>query len=258
MIRKIVIIEDEAIAAQNLVRLLAETAPQWQIVATLQGVEDSLEWFQQNPSPDVVFTDIHLADGLAFNIFNNVKMECPVVFTTAYDQYALQAFQANGIDYLLKPISKDALLKSVEKIERFSVNNSTTENYVSQLDAMVKLMTQQSHVYKSFFLIPWKDRLIPLAVSDIAYLFVNDGVTRAVTFNEQNYVLDEPLELLMKQLDPDQFFRANRQYIVSKKAVRDIVMWFGSKLRLTLSVPTPEQIVVCKANVTDFKAWFTK
>ncbi|MBR1766731.1 MAG: response regulator transcription factor [Bacteroidales bacterium] len=252
-IETIVIIEDEEIAAHHLQRLLSEEIPDARVVAILQSIEESVEYLQQNSHPDLVFMDIHLADGLSFRIFDTVDIPCPIVFTTAYDQYALDAFKVNSLDYLLKPISREALHHTIEKF-------TTALRYIghdSHNTHTADVVRQMSTHYKSHFLIPMRDKLIPIDVSKIACLYLEDKITRAIFFDGHQQIVDRPLDIIMEQLDPTRFFRANRQYIVSHPAIQEISIWPISKLALTLSVPTPERIIISKARVPEFKQWYT-
>lgn len=259
---KSIIIEDEQIAAQNLKRLLAETAPETEVAATLQTVEETVEYFAafdhgEQPAsayPDLVFMDIHLADGLAFHVFDSVTIKCPIIFTTAYDQYALDAFKVNSIDYLLKPINKEDLSKAINKLRTLASNGtgSLSQKTIESLSMLV-----QPTKYKTHFLIPVRDKLMPLPVNDIAYVYVDEKLARLVTFDQQSYSVDKPLETIYAQLDPSRFFRANRQYIIAHKAIKDISLWPLSKLHVSLSIPTPEKIIISRARVGEFKDWYT-
>ena len=248
------IIEDEVIAAETLSRLLSEIRPECAILDVLQTVEDCVEWFESNPSPDLVFMDIHLADGSSFTIFEKVEVACPIVFTTAYNEYALDAFEVNGIDYLLKPINKVRLQKALTKYENIShphTNSVLINNLVEAFQ--IKQKQQRSH-----FLIPYKDKLLPLAINDIAYIYAEQKVAQVVTFDKQHYMLDYSLDEVMKNVDTERFFRVSRQYIVSHRAVKDISIWFSGKLAVNLSVPVSERILVSKGRVSEFKQWFTR
>ena len=248
--KKIVIVEDEAIAADHLQRLISLTMPDTTVVAVLQSIEESIEHFSHNPPPDLVFMDIHLADGLAFHIFDSVPVPCPIIYTTAYDQYALQAFNANGIDYLLKPIDADGLRHAMHKLNILSrqPHAPTPDTPHSQ--------TPQTK-YRSHFLIPVRDKLIPIQVCQIACLYLEDKITRALLLNGRRQIFDHPLDTIMEQLDPNHFFRANRQYIVAHNAIQEISVWPIGKLALTLAVDTPGRIIVSKAKAPEFKQWYS-
>ena len=263
---KAIIVEDEQIAEQNLRRLLAEVKPDTEIAATFQTVEETVEYFtdldtQLHPAyPDIVFMDIHLADGLAFHIFDSVTIRCPIVFTTAYDEYALDAFKVNSIDYLLKPISKDDLARAIDKIKILVHHSEESQKSSPALSPEVisKMMEMMSpRKYKSHFLLPVRDKLVPLPVDDIAYIFVDEKLTQVVTFSGQSFPLDKPLDAVYAQLNPAHFFRANRQYIISHRAVKDISIWPLSKLHVTLTVSTPEKIIISRARTSEFKDWYT-
>lgn len=255
--KKTVIIEDEVIAAQTLRNLLTELEPDMKVLATLQSVEESVDWFHQHDEPDMVFMDIHLADGSSFHIFDSVTLKCPIIFTTAYDEYALQAFHVNSIDYLLKPIKKEDLRHALDKYERLTASNAPLIASES-IAAILADLQQKEKTYRSYFLIPHQDKLLPLAVSDIACFYVENKTTEIITYRNQKYTLDTPLDQIMQQLNPTIFFRANRQFIVAHKAISDINFWFGNKLKLQLSVSVPEIIIISKAKVSEFKTWYTK
>lgn len=248
---KAVIIEDEILAAQALQKLVGEVSPETEIIAMLETIEDSVDWLATHPMPDVLFMDIHLADGSSFAIFEQVEVTCPIVFTTAYDEYALKAFEVNSIDFLLKPINKEDLQRALNK---YKVLTSPVDNK-EHLDALVTQLGGQKK-YKSCFLIPERDKLIPLSVNNIACIFIDLKMVKALSLDKHTYYMSQTLDDLMNQLDPEVFFRANRQYIVSRNAIKDISVWFGNKLSLNLSVDVPEKIIVSKARVGEFKNWF--
>lgn len=250
---KAVIIEDESLAAQALQTLVQDIHPETEILTVLQTIEESVEWFESNPMPDLVFMDIHLADGSSFAIFEKTDITCPIIFTTAYDEYALKAFEVNSIDYLLKPINKTDLERALNKYNAFNSKSNK-----AALDGLLAQMGGLKKKYKTCFLIPERDKLIPLATSNIAYFFIDTKMVKAISMDGHNYYLNQTLDEIMAQLDPEQFFRANRQFIISRAAVKDISIWFGNKLAINLTVPVPEKIVVSKAKVGEFKTWFAE
>ncbi len=251
---KILIIEDEHIAAQSLQRQLLEIIPDAHILQVIQSIEEAVEFFNSNESLDIdiIFMDIHLADGLAFHIFEQIHIDSPLIFTTAYDQYALEAFKVGGIDYLLKPINKEDLERAIKKIKRYGKGSEMSEDILGKMKSIL-----EPKQYKSVFLIPVRDKLIPLDVDSIAYIYVDGKLSRAVTFDGKNYIIDKPLDGIHAQLPPKNFFRANRQYIISRKAVAGISLWPLSKLHIELALPTPEKIIVSRARVSEFKDWYT-
>lgn len=246
--KNILIIEDEQIAAQHLQRLLAELLPDAHVLATLQSIEESVEYLLQHPTPDLILLDIHLADGLSFRIFDHLSPTCPLIFTTAYDQYALQAFKVNSIDYLLKPINRTDLQRALDKLYTLSTPTPTQ---------LASLSSSLRH-YRTHFLVPMRDKLIPVDISQIACLFLEDKITRAILSDGHQQIIDRPLDYIMDQLDPNLFFRANRQYIIAHSAITEIALWPISKLHITLSVPTPDRIIIPKARVSEFKQWYTR
>lgn len=251
---KALIIEDEVMAAQALKKLLGEVSPSMEIVGLLESVEESVEWLENNPMPDLMFMDIHLADGSSFAIFEKVNITCPVIFTTAYDEYALKAFEVSSIDYLLKPINRNDLTRAMNK---FNALVGEKSNNNEAIDALMRQIGMKKN-YKSCFLVPERDKLIPLATANIAYFYIDTKTVKAITLDEHTYYMSQTLDDIMLQLNPDDFFRANRQFIVSRKAVKDLTIWFGNKLSLNLMVKIPETIIISKAKVSEFKNWFSK
>jgi two-component system, LytTR family, response regulator LytT len=251
---KAVIIEDENVASLNLQRLISQLNIEIQVIAVLQSVEESIEWFLLNTAPDVLFMDIHLADGSAFSIFEKVQIPCPIIFTTAYDEYALKAFEVNSIDYLLKPIDQKKLERAVVKLQSLLATKTDNSDMIASMLAAFK---QTKKIYKSNFLIPYKDKFIPLAVDKIACLYTENKIAKIITLDNQTFNMDSSLEDLFLQLDPSEFFRANRQYIVAHRAIKDISIWFGSKVSINLHVAVADKIIVSKARVHEFKAWYT-
>ena len=250
---KALIIEDESIAAQALETLIKETSPETEIMDVLQTIEESVEWFEENAMPDLVFMDIHLADGSSFAIFEKVEITCPIIFTTAYDEYALKAFEVNSIDYLLKPINKADLERALNKFR-----NLTARLEKPSLDGLLAQMGGLKRKYKTCFLIPERDKLIPLATSNIAYIYIDTKTVKAIANDGHTYYLNQTLDDIMAQLDPEAFFRANRQFIIARHAVKDMSIWFGNKLAINLTLPVPEKIIVSKARVGEFKSWFAE
>lgn len=258
-LRTILIIEDEQIAAMHLERLLGELAPEATVIGTLQSIEESVEYFSNNPMPDLCMMDIRLSDGLSFRIFDQVEVNCPIVFTTAYDQYAIDAFKVNSIDYILKPISKEDLKRSLDKYHSHFDHNGATIPTGIDANTLRNLLQQLNaqKQYRTNFLIPTGDKLIPIVVSDVACLYLEDRLTRIVFNDGHEKVIDRPLDTIMGELNPKQFFRANRQYIIARQAIKEIAVWPISKLAITLTVDTPQKIIVSRAKVVEFKQWFT-
>ena len=244
--RRVVIVEDETAAAVNLRNMLTSLIPDVEIVEVLESVEESVEFFSGEVDADVVFMDIHLADGDSFRIFQSVDISIPIIFTTAYDEYALEAFKVNSIDYILKPIKQEDLIRAIEKLANLS--GKERGEYKERVDTMVESSKKES---QRVFLVHYKDKIIPLSINDIAFFYTANEKVSAFTFAGEKYQVDRTLEMLQSALPADEFFRANRQYIVARKAVK----WFGSRLALNLTQETPEKIIISKARVPEFKQW---
>jgi two-component system LytT family response regulator len=253
MAMKVLIVEDELMAQKSLVRTLTVNFPDMEIVGTVGSVKGALSWLR-NPANavDVIFMDVELSDGECFEIFRQYEVKAKVIMTTAYDSYAIKAFEAGSIDYLLKPIKVDDVRHAIEKLTRLSGNERT--NYKSPIDTMIESTKQNN---QRVFLVHYKDKIIPLNIDDVAYFYISNERVTAVTLSSERYNIDRTLESLQATLPEDEFFRANRQFIIARKAVKDIAVWFGSRLSLNLSVETPEKIIISKARVPEFKQWLT-
>ena len=250
MINKVVIVEDETAAAVNLRSMLKGINPDVEVLEVLESVEEAVEFFSQDVEVDVVFMDIHLADGDSFRIFKSVDITIPIIFTTAYDEYALEAFKVNSIDYLLKPFKEEDLTRALDKLQRLTATERATAT--ERVETMVA--TAESDSLRTI-LVRFKDKLIPIAMEDVAFFYTFSERVTLTTLDGVTYPVDKTLETLSQQLDSVKFFRANRQFIVSRKAVKDIAVWFGSRLALNLVIEAPERIIISKARVPEFKRW---
>ena len=233
---KVLIIEDETAAARNLQSMLETLEPDIEVVGITESIVDTVEWFAENNAPDIVFMDIHIADGESFRIFDSVDITAPIIFTTAYDQYALEAFKVNSIDYLLKPLKEEELQRALDKWRR--ITNHERSEYHNRIDSMIAEQRKGSEM----FLVHVKDKIVPLQASDVAYFYTSNERVTAHLFDGVAYPIDKTLEALQSMLSEQNFFRANRQFIISRKAVKDISIWFGSRLSLNLTVEIPERI----------------
>jgi DNA-binding LytR/AlgR family response regulator len=249
-IRRVVIVEDETAAVVNLKSMLATVVGDVEVVAVLESVDEAVEFFRGDVAADVVFMDIHLADGDSFRIFRSVEIDIPIIFTTAYDEYALEAFKVNSIDYLLKPFKEEDLRRAIDKLSRLT-NTERKEQSDNR-----KRLTDEAHTQAlQTMLIRYKDKIIPVKIEDVAYFYTSEERVTLTTLIGESYQVEKTLEALSQQLPSDQFFRANRQFIVARTAVKDIAVWFGSRLSLNLVVDTPERIIISKARVPEFKQW---
>jgi DNA-binding LytR/AlgR family response regulator len=248
--RRVIIVEDETAAAVNLRSMLASIDSNVEVLAVLESVEEAVEFFSSDVEADVVFMDIHLADGESFRIFQSVDINIPIIFTTAYDEYALQAFKVNSIDYILKPYKEEDLRRALDKLERLTVGERTT-----QKDSREKMVREVHGDNMQTMLLRYKDKLIPVTADEVAFFYTSEERVTVTTLKGDCYPVDKTLESLSQQLSPEKFFRANRQFIVSRRAVKDIAVWFGSRLALNLTIETPERIIISKARVPEFKSW---
>jgi two-component system response regulator LytT len=250
---KIAIIEDEEMAVQQLKSGLTETVAAADFVAVIDTVEEAGAWLRTGPVVDVIFLDIPLADGSCFSIFQQCKMDIPVIFTTAYDQYAMQAFEVNSIDYLLKPIRNERLQQAMDKFRRLNNSNQVviTEQ---QLQHITREIIKAAN-YKRNFLIPYKDRLIPVQADDFAWFEIKGGVVRGITFDKKHFLLEESLDELAEALSPETFYRANRQFLVSRKAIQEIEYYYYGRFCLHLLPNPDEPVLISKARAGKFRDW---
>ena len=251
---KYLLVEDERFAYEELKRMMQRLRPSWQLAGWAESVEQAVLLLRQG-SLDLMIVDIRLSDGLSFEIFEQCPVDLPVIFTTAYDEYAIKAFKVNSIAYLLKPISCDDLQAALDKLEELS-RRSSQEAPKSDLAVLMRELKRKES-YRTYFLIPVKgDRLVPVSVENILFFYISDGVVKAVDEGNVEIVFPQSLDELAEQLDPALFFRANRQFLISKKAVKDISLWFNGRLAVNLKVPFKERIIISKAKVSEFKDWF--
>ena len=253
-IKRVIIVEDETAAVVNLRSMLLNIDPNIEIIATLESVEEAVDFFSSKVEADIVFMDIHLADGDSFRIFRSVDIDIPIIFTTAYDQYALQAFKVNSIDYLLKPFQEEELRHSLEKLERLKTNEPTE---VATATPLIQHNEVTNNLLQTM-LVRYKDRIIPISMEEVAYFYTFSERVTLTTHDGVTYPVDKTLESLSQQLSSKLFFRANRQFIVSRRAVKDVSVWFGSRLSLNLHIEAPERIVIPKARVAEFKQWLSQ
>jgi len=247
-----IIIEDEILAVNHLQSLLNEIGG-IQVISVLDSITSTVEWFQAKAQPDLVFMDIHLADGSAFKIFEYMNITSPIIFTTAYDEYAIKAFKVNSIDYLLKPITLTSLEKALDKLKRLT-GGSVLPAVIHQLIASLT----KDKTFKTHFLMPVKgSKLIPLLTKDIACIFIEDGLVKAKTTDGKSYIFDHSLDELSGMLNPSDFFRANRQFIISRNSIKEVDFYFNNRLSINLRVPVPEKILISKVRVSEFREWFS-
>lgn len=248
---RVLIVEDETAAAENLAEMLYEIDPGIQVLGNTESVQQTVRWLQGNERPDLIFMDIHLSDGSSFAIFQQMEVEIPIIFTTAYDQYAIDAFKVNSIDYLLKPIKEQDLRQALVKFGK--LNQQDTDQYLKLLKQLT--LAQE---YKSRLLIPNRDKLLPIEVKDVAFFYSTNKTTEIYLKDGKHYPCTMSLDQLLTQLNPNEFIRANKQFIVSRTAITNITIWFDSRLLVNVCVDVPERIYVSKNRAAEFKAWIVK
>ena len=247
----ILIFEDEKLASERLVEILKEIKPTLIVLDCVRSVEAGLMWLKNHDEPDLIISDIQLLDGTSFEIFSQVPVKCPVIFTTAYDQYAIKAFEVNSIDYLLKPIQQEKLKLAIEKAEEKESSPDASIN----IEQIKELIQGGKTEYKSRFLIKVGQRIRAVPVEKIAYFFTRDKLTYVVTFEQNKYPLDHTLEEVDGMLDPKNFFRINRKFIVHFNSVKDIHPYFKGRLKLGLSPEIDEEIIISTEKTPSFKRW---
>lgn len=250
----ILIVEDEPHAAQRLQMLTTELIPDANILASIDTVKKAVQWLKSN-KPELIFMDIQLADGLSFQIFEQVQIGSPVIFTTAYDEYALRAFKVNSIDYILKPVDKEELNKALQKLSTLSGNRAQQGDILSNIAQALELMQKR---YKTRFVVKVGEHLRTIDVEKILYFFSQDKTTFCVTDDNRNHILDYTLEQLEDMLDPEAFFRINRKYLVRSSAIKDIISYSNSRLKLVLKASVDNDIIVARERVHQFKEWLDK
>lgn len=244
----VLIVEDETTAYENMVDLLALVDPNIHVVGNTESIRQTIKWLGEHEAPDLIFMDIHLSDGSAFVIFDEIRIEIPIIFTTAYDRYAIEAFKVNSIDYLLKPVKEDDMRRALTKFSKWG--RPDISQYLSQIAQMVSKPN-----YSDKILIPYKDKLLPVSLSEIACFYTADKNTFVFLKNGMKYPYGKTLDQIYSTLNPHDFFRANKQFIVARNSVSNITIWFDSRLLVSLEVDTPERIYVSKNRASEFKAW---
>ncbi|GAA4457747.1 LytTR family DNA-binding domain-containing protein [Nibrella saemangeumensis] len=256
----VVIIEDESLTAQRLEKLLADYDPTIQVIAKIPSVAKAVQWFTGQPNPpDLVFMDIHLEDDIAFRIIEQSKLTVPIIFTTAYDTYTLQAFKANSIDYLLKPIDEDELAAAIDKFKALRQTTSTAATGQPDYSALMSLLNSAGKQdYKDRFMVTIGTKIRSISTIDIAYFSYEDKATWLTTYDGQHISIEYSLDKLIPLLNPKDFFRVNRAFLVSLMAIKNIHTYSGSKLKVELKPNPREEVFVSGDRITDFKEWLGK
>jgi DNA-binding LytR/AlgR family response regulator len=246
---KILIIEDERQAANRLIRLIGTYFELAEIIQDIDSVKKAIKWFSENSAPDLIFCDIQLADGISFEIFEKVKLSTPIIFTTAFDQYAIKAFQVNAIDYLLKPIDPKEFERAVAKFKA----NQLKPNL--DFEAIREMLSPKATAFKSRFLVRFGEKIQSISTEEVAFFFSTERVTFIQTKEGKKFVLDQTLEQIENQIDPNLFFRLNRKYLCSFPSISDIFTYSNSRLKVKLRDCSDEDILVSREKTADFKTW---
>ena len=245
---KVILLEDESRAANHLARLLHKIAPEIEIVAKFEAIRDAVPFLNGNPDLALIFSDVQLADGLCFELFRKVTVKCPIIFTTAYDHYAIEAFKTNGIDYLLKPIEEERLKQALEKVKQFSSSIS-----LDKIMQLAKLGVDKT--YKSRFMVKAADKIRSIPVQEINAFYSLEKATFLHTVDNRNYCIEYTMDQLETLLDPNNCFRINRKYIVTLQTCKQITVWSNSRLKLKIEGIDDPEIIVAREKVQDFKNW---
>lgn len=253
---RVVIVEDEKPAAERLEMLLKRCQPDAEILKVLDSVEGSIRWFRENPGrADLVFMDIKLTDGLSFEIFKEVPINQPMIFTTAYDEYALEAFRVNSIDYLLKPVNLEDLNRSLGKLSSMRENLMEGHQRI-EMEELTRVLEQLQKTYKNRFMVKVGDRIRSFATGNISLFFADGRVVYILTDQSREYIVDYKMEELEELLDPELFFRINRSYIVNISFIRDVIIHSNSRLKILLEREFEKELIVSREKVNPFKMWF--
>lgn len=249
---KVIIIEDELRTAEDLASMLNEIEPGLEITAILQTISAAIDWLNSNPMPDLIFSDIQLGDGLSFEIFKSIHVPAPIIFCTAFDEYAIQAFESNSIDYLLKPIDEAALRKSLDKYK--SLKDHLLGDGNDYRSSMKRLLTSMSGTFKKNLLVHYKNNIVPVRISDVEFVYAANTLVY-IYLPTASYPIQYTMEQFYDMVDPGVFFRANRRFIIKRDIVLNIEQYFGRKLLVNTRCKVPEKILISKQKASAFLKW---
>lgn len=257
---KIFIVEDEDLAVKKLKKTLQSVDEDATVVGEADSIKSSVDWLQSNPAPDLILMDIELADGQSFEIFNQTKVQSPVIFITSYDEYALKAFKVNSIDYLLKPVQKEDLQAALEKYRQMRSLYKESQTPQMSMEMLVKELQQKLNIkeYRKRFLVKHGQKLVSIETDDIAYFFSDGRLNFFKTNDNRKFVVDYTMDELSDMLDPDKYFRISRSYFISVNSVDQIHDYFGNRLLLHLKPASEKEAIVSREKVSDFKDWLGK
>jgi DNA-binding LytR/AlgR family response regulator len=252
----ILLIEDEPQAAQRLEKLIKSIVPGATVLSNIDTVKRSVQWLQSNPAPDLILMDIQLADGISFSIFDQCEVKSPVIFTTAYDEYALKAFKVNSIDYILKPVDESELRKAIQKLESLTgTKNTGSDKMLESIGLAVQMLSKK---YKERFVVKVGEHLKSIEVADIIFFFSLEKTTFAQTKDGRKHILDFTIEQLDGLINPARFFRINRKYLVAADAIQDMISYTNSRLKLVLKTSDDTDVIVARERVQEFKDWLDR
>ncbi len=255
---RVIIVEDEVHSAQMLESMIFKLRPGWKIQGIFDSVSETVEWLQNNEQPNVIFLDIQLSDGIGFSIFEKIHIDSGVIFTTAYDEYAIRAFQLNSVDYLQKPIKESELLNAIEKYERimqlFKEGDKQNADYAKILSGL----KADNKIFRKRFLVNKRESYFSISVDEIAYIYFESKLVYIVTNDLKEYIVNFTLDKLEEELDPDDFFRANRQVILHLNTIQSLENYFGGKLKVKLQPQYDKKIIISRAKATAFKNWLDR
>jgi two-component system, LytTR family, response regulator LytT len=252
----LLIIEDEQPNSNRLQRMIQLARPDHEVLAVLGTVRESVDWLQNNPAPALIFMDIRLADGICFDIFSQVKVAGPIIFTTAYDEYLMQAFKVNSLDYLLKPVDSEELSQALDKFDELYPRQITQPPPL--YEDIISFYKEQTKPRRQRFLLPYRDGFVTLAVDDVEYFFSEAKITYASLKNGDQTMIPYTLEELEEELSPEQFFRANRQYIIQVSSIQSIQNFFNGKLKVWICKREPMEVIISKDKAPLFKQWLNR
>lgn len=252
---KVLIIEDEKLAAQRLAKMLEESTEKIEIQGILHTVETSVEYLKSAPEPDLIFLDIQLGDGKSFDIFKKVQVSSKIIFTTAFDEYALKAFKYNSIDYLLKPLKKKDLEAALAK---YFSQTPQRSDAATDMIKILQSIRREGKSFKNRFLVKKGSRLFSIGSEDVSFIYTKDRINHLKTLAGDDYIIDENLEELETGLDPERFYRANRQFIINYSAVKQVMVWFDGKLKLVINPAPHEDVIISRLKAGEFKKWLGK
>ena len=250
---KAIIIEDEKLSAEHLCNLLKRIDNSIEVIATFDSVKKSVSAFQKGIKADVLFVDVHLADGLSFDIFTKINIETPIVFTTAYDEFAIKAFKLNSVDYLLKPIGSDDLKIAIDKLKKITNQNHTT--IIENITNAYQILNKQ---YKNRFMVKLGDSIVSIKTEDVNHFIAEDGITLMTTSTGKRYAVDYTLDQLEELISPELFFRINRKVFIGMSAIQKVSSYFNSRLKINSDLLDDDHSIVSRERVNEFKAWLDK